>query len=281
VSITSRMPRAEYDAIEALSITRLKELKRSPQHYRWALTHRKESDALTLGIATHVAVLEPERFDSDFAIWTRSTDAGAMAPRRGQYWDEFSALNAHRTILTPTEGGEAKILAAAVRADATAMRYLAAGDPEITMQWQAGDNVKAKGRADWATVIDGVPTIVGLKTARDVRHFQFGAQAAKLEYGMQWAWYHDGYEAITGKDARMIEVVVESAAPYPVATYVIDKDILLQGRDNYLELLKVLAECEATDTWPGPVVGEQILTLPSWYYGSDATEDILDLDLER
>lgn len=281
MSITSRMPRAEYDAIEALSITRLKELKRSPQHYRWALTHRKESDALTLGIATHVAVLEPERFDSDFAIWTRSTDAGAMAPRRGQYWDEFSALNAHRTILTPTEGGEAKILAAAVRADATAMRYLGAGDPEITMQWQAGDNMKAKGRADWATVIDGVPTIVGLKTARDVRHFQFGAQAAKLEYGMQWAWYHDGYEAITGKDARMIEVVVESAAPYPVATYVIDKDILLQGRDNYLELLKVLAECEESDKWPGPVVGEQILTLPSWYYGSDATEDILDLDLER
>ena len=82
MSITSRVPRAEYDAIEAISITRLKELRRSPQHYRYALEHPKHTDALTLGIATHVAVLEPERFERDFAIWTRRTDAGAMAPRR-------------------------------------------------------------------------------------------------------------------------------------------------------------------------------------------------------
>jgi hypothetical protein len=278
MTITSRMPRADYDAIEATSITRLKELKRSPMHYQWALTHRRETDALTLGIATHVAVLEPERFERDFAIWTRRTDAGAMAPRRGQHWEEFSLLHHNKTILTLDEAGESKLIAAAVRADKTAIRYLASGDPEVSLDWDLNGR-PCKGRIDWATVIDGVPTIVGLKTARDVRHFQFGAQAAKLEYGMQWAWYHDAYEAITGKDARMIEVVVESAAPYPVATYVIDNDILLQGRDNYRELLKVLAECEASDTWPGPVVGEQILSMPSWYFGV-TDDDVSDLGLE-
>jgi hypothetical protein len=279
VSITSRMPRADYDAIDAISITRLKELRRSPQHYQWALTHRRETDALTLGIATHVAVLEPERFERDFAIWARRTDAGAMAPRRGQYWDEFSALNAGRSILTADEAQAAKTIAAAVRNDATAMKYLGSGDPEVSMQWDCGR--PAKGRADWLTTIDGMPTLVGLKTARDVRHYAFGAQAAKLEYGMQWAFYHDGYEAITGKSARVIEIVVESAAPHAVATYVIDKDILLQGQDNYRELLKVLSDCEQSKSWPGPVVGEQILTLPSWYYGTDASEDIADLELDR
>jgi PDDEXK-like uncharacterized protein DUF3799 len=277
MSITSRMPRAEYDLIEAISITRLKELKRSPQHYQWALTHRKETDALTLGIATHVAVLEPERFERDFAIWDRRTDAGAMAPRRGQFWEAFAGSNCDKYILTADEAAESKLIAAAVRADATAMRYLASGDPEITLQWQ-NEARQCKGRADWLTVVDGVPTLVGLKTARDCRLFQFGAQAAKLEYGMQWAFYHDGYETNTGKAPRVIEVVVESAAPYAVATYVIDKDILLQGQDNYRELLKVLGECEDTGAWPGPVVGEQILTLPSWYYG-DAIDELSELGL--
>jgi hypothetical protein len=58
VSIQSRVPRDEYDAINAMNITRLKELRRSPLHF---LMSPKTSDAMTLGIATHVAVLEPER----------------------------------------------------------------------------------------------------------------------------------------------------------------------------------------------------------------------------
>src|ERR1700679_2233502 len=105
------MPRADYDAIEATSITRLKELRRSPQHYQWALTHRRETDALNPGIATHVAVLEPERFETEFAIWDRRTDAGAMAPRRGQHWEAFCGVNHGRSILTQDEGDDAKTIA--------------------------------------------------------------------------------------------------------------------------------------------------------------------------
>ena len=62
--IASRIPAAEYHASEGLSISRLKELKRSPKHYQWALTHPKESQPLTLGSAAHCAVLEPERFSN-------------------------------------------------------------------------------------------------------------------------------------------------------------------------------------------------------------------------
>lgn len=279
MKITSRMPRTEYDTIIATSITRLKELRRSPQHYQWNLNNPRESDALTLGTATHVAVLEPERFDTDFAIWDRRTDAGAMSPRRGQHWEAFSGVNHGKKILTADEAADAKTIAAAVRSDATAMQYLATGDPEITMEWTYGDR-PCKGRGDWLTTIRGVPTMVGLKTTRDCRLFQFGSQAAKLEYGMQWAWYRDGYQMITQAVPRVIEIVVESTAPHAVATYVIDNDILLQGRDNYIELLKVLSECEESGNWPGPVVGEQILTLPSWYYG-EVTDDLSDLGLEN
>lgn len=276
-SIESRVPYADYASIDATNISRLKELRRSPQHYRWALTHAKVSNALTLGTATHVAVLEPERYASEFAIWSNRTDAGKMSPRNGKTWDAFRELHAGRTILTADEAGESNAIAAAVRADETAMKYLATGEPEVTMEWDE-DGRPCKGRVDWITHIESEPYLVGLKTTRDCRHFAFGAQAAKLEYGMQWSFYYDGFIAITGKTPKVIEIVVESTAPYAVATYRIENDILLQGRDNYRELLKVLRECEESDEWPGPVVGEQILTMPTYYYKID--DDIADLGLE-
>lgn len=269
--ITSRVPYDAYAQVPAVSITRLKELKRSPQHYRHALTNPRDTGPMRLGTAAHCAVLEPERFAREFAVWSRRTSAGAMAPRTGQHWDAFKAQHDGRTIITEDEYVTAMAMRDAVRGFAPAMRYLETGDPEVTLEWKTPDGRPCKGRVDWLTSIDGAPVLVGLKTARDCRHFAFGAAAAKLGYHLQWAFYHDGYEALTSKSARMIEIVVESAAPHAVAVYVIPDDILAQGRDEYRRLLGVLEECEAMDAWPGPAPTEEHLTLPSWAY--DAVED--------
>lgn len=279
MSIQSRVPREEYDAVQALNITRLKELRRSGLHYQHALTNPKKSDALTVGIATHVAVLEPERFTRDFAIWDRKTESGRSAPRNGKWWEAFQLEHQTQTILTEDEGELARAIAKAVRLDPVAAKYLAVGDPEATLEWEIVGGRPAKGRIDWLTTHESRPTIVGLKTSRDCRHFQFGSQAAKLGYHLQWAWYHDGFEAITGKCPHMVEVVVESDAPHAVATYIIPNDILEQGREEYQRLLVTLAECEASGKWPGPVPVEEYLTLPTWAYEREE-DDLSDMGLE-
>jgi hypothetical protein len=275
VRIESRISRAEYDPIKGVSITKLKDLRRSPQHYQYGLVHPKTSGALTLGIAAHIAVLEPDRFATEFAIWDRTTDAGAMSPRRGQHWDAFRASYADRTILTPKEAGLCQQISSAVRNDALAIKYLASGDPEVTLLWETMSR-QCKGRVDWLTRIDGKPYIVGLKTARDCRPFVFGAQCAKLGYHLQFAFYHDGYEAIAGNRASLVEIVVESSPPHAVAVYRISDDVLAQGREEYIRLLEVLARCEAENYWPGPVPQEEELTLPTWAYtgGDDDIEDL-------
>lgn len=274
--ITSRVPYDAYASVPAVSITRLKELKRSPQHYRHALENPKESAPMRLGTAAHCAVLEPERFAREFAVWSRRTSTGGMAPRNGQYWDAFRAENTGKHIVTEDEFALAMAMRDAVRGNPVAMRYLEAGDPEVTLEWSVGER-RCKGRVDWLTKLDA-PVLVGLKTARDCRHFAFGSQAAKLGYHLQWAFYRDGYESLTAFAPRVVEIVVESAAPHAVAVYVIPDDILQQGRDEYARLLEVLAECEANDAWPGPVPTEEYLTLPSWAY--EATDDdVEDLGL--
>jgi hypothetical protein len=50
----------------------------------------------------------------------------------------------------------------------------------------------------------------------------------------------------------MIEIVVESMRRTRSRSTRIPDDIIEQGREEYWELVKILAECEARDEWPGP-----------------------------
>lgn len=277
MSLTSRMPHAEYAVIDAINISRLKEIARSPLHYRWNLYHPKQTEPLALGTAAHCAVLEPERFRRQFAVWDRRTEAGAMAPRRGQHWDTFVASCVGKEIITADQAELVTALSDAVRDDPVAAPYLERGEPEVVMEWEM-DGRKRKGRVDWLTTVDGQPCIVGLKSARDCRPFQFGAAAARLGYHLQWAWYYDGFLHLKAEKPRMVEIVVESAAPHAVVVYRIPDDVMEQGREEYERLLELLTLCERTGDWHGPALEEQILTLPSWVYGSE-DDDITELGL--
>lgn len=267
-TIRLRVPWDEYLQIPGCSITRLKELRRSPLHYRHRLLHPKETAPLSLGRASHCAVLEPDRFDRDHAVWGRRTNSGNLAPRNGKAWDAFKAEHAGRSIITADEHAAVVALQAAVRGNRDAMRFLAHGDPEVTMQWYVLD-LECKGRADWLTLVDGEACLVGLKTARDCRDRQFGRQAAQLGYHLQWAFYRDGYASITGRLPRVVEIVVENEAPHAVVVYEIPDEILQQGFDEYMQLIEKLGECIQHNSWPGPAPGIQTLTLPSWVYGEE------------
>lgn len=268
-SIQPRVAWDDYLAIPGLSITRLKELRRSPLHYRHRLLHPKETPALVLGRAAHCAVLEPDRYLRDHAVWSRRTASGNLGPRTGQHWEAFKAQHAGADIITEDQHIEALAIQAAVRGNPDAMRFLATGDAEVTMRWRWSEHA-CKGRLDWLTEIDGRPWLVGLKSARDCRPFQFSRQAANLGYHLQWAWYYDGYKAITGHTAPgVVEIVVEAEAPHAVVVYEIPDEVLQQGYDEFNELLEKLDECERAKSWPGPAPGIQTLSLPQWVYGEE------------
>lgn len=272
--ITSRVPACDYFALPGISITRLKTLAKSPQHYQYELQNPRTTQPMTLGTAAHCAVLEPKLFEARYAVWARMSENGNQCPRRGQFWDAFVNENIGKTILTVEEHEFAQAIGRAVRGNPTAMKYLEHGEPEVTMQYG-----ERRGRADWLTKFDGKPFVVGLKTARDCRPFIFGSAAAKLGYPLQWAWYFDLYASITGTEPEMIEIVVENKPPHAVVVYIIDEDTILQGRDEYQKLLEVLARCEATGEWPGPAECEQVLTMPSWYYG-EQVDDLTSIGIE-
>lgn len=268
--IVAGVPFAEYAAQPGQNVSTLKAMLRSPLHYRHALTSHKTTSAMVLGTAAHVATLEPERFGEAFAIW----DGGRRA---GKDWEQFKADNSERDILTADERDEAQAIAAAVRGCAEAMLYLATGHAEVSMQWRHDGTGRAlKGRADWLTTLDGADVVVGLKTTRDARPREFSRQAAQLGYHLQWAYYCDGFRAVTGRTPVMVEIVVESAAPYDVVVYSIPEPVLTRGRDEYRAALERLDECERSGIWPGCAPGEQEFELPSWAYPEDEADIIID-----
>lgn len=270
--LTPNIPYEKYRALAGVNISTLKEIARSPMHYKHRLENPKQSTALRLGTAAHTATLEPERFIADYAIWDRVTDGGNAAPRRGQWWDAFCAENADKEIINFNEHLTAKNIAKSIRSNPDAMKYLATGYPEVIMECEMRGR-QCKGRIDWISKVDGGPVIVGIKTTRDVREFQFARQAAQLGYHLQWAWYYDMYATIKqGLIPKMVEIVVENGDVPAVAVYVITDETIDQGRKEYMKLLERLAECEAKNDWPGPFTGEQALLLPSWAYDEQEIE---------
>lgn len=268
LSVVHGMSFDDYLKRSGISITGLKHMRRSPLHYRHAATNRSDTAPMSLGRAAHCAVLEPERFAAEYVAWDRQTSSGSSAPRNGQHWEKFKADNAGKEIVTLDQMTEATGMRDAVRGCSEAMKYLSAGDAEVSIFWQMMGH-SCRGRIDWLTEIDGEHVLVGLKSARDCRLQQFGRQAANLAYHLQWAYYFDGWKAITGKSPRVVEIVVEAKAPHAVTVYQIPDDVLQQGAEEYLELLEQLAECERTNRWPGPSPAEQVMVLPSWVYGEE------------
>lgn len=268
-AIQTRVPWDAYAALPGVSITRLKELKRSPLHFRHRMDHPKETAPLILGRAAHCATLEPDRFEKDFSVWGRRTSSGNLAPRNGKHWQAFKDECQGQEIITADQYNDAMAIQHGVRGNPDAMVFLASGEPEVTLRW-GFDGRQCKGRVDWLTRYEGAPALVGLKSARDCRPFQFGRQAANLGYHLQWAFYLDGYKTVTGGELpRVFEIVVEAEPPHASVVYEVPDEVLLHGAKEYSELLERLAECERDHKWPGPAPGIQILTLPAWVYGEE------------
>lgn len=239
--------------------SRLKEMARSPAHYRWALEHpREEMPPLRFGLATHCLTLEPQVFDARFTVFE--------GDRRTKAWKEFQAANAGRTILSADEAAEARAVAEAVRAHPIAADLLSQGEAEQPLEWTHRANVLGEwyeidcgGRFDFY----GRGRLVELKTTRDASLEGFPREAAKYDYHGQLAFYRDGLVAFGRPVAEVWVIAAETAPPYGVSVWQVPKAVIDAGRERYFLLLDRLHRCQAADAWPcWPEA--QTLTLPYW-----------------
>lgn len=252
-----RIPFANYCAFEGINISSLKAMRRSPLHYlESAARSKRPSKAMSIGTATHCAVLEPSRFVEEYARFADRFD------KRTKAFKDFEAGHPGREILSAVDYDACTAMRDAVRSHEAAANLLVEGRPEVSILWtDDATGIDCRGRADW---IAPGHVLVGLKTTARADTWAFPRQAASLGYHLQWAYYHDGYEAATGHAPRMVEIVVESERPHDVVVYEIGADTIEQGRREYRELLVRLRECVEADTWPGSAPAPVPFSLPMW-----------------
>lgn len=261
--------RADYAATPGVNFSSLKHLAESPRSYLW---HRENqpvsSPAMEFGTVFHMAILEPERFDTTY---TRTPDDYDGRTKEGKAWKaQAEALGL--TILTPADWQRIEAMGDTFTSHPEIAPFLdASGKAEHILTWLDPETgLKCKGRLD-KLLDDG--RIFGVKTTSKFSARQFQSHAWELFYHAQWAFYHDGAVACGIDVPEVAEGVVETAGPFDACLYVVPAHILERGRETYRGWLRLLAECEARNEWPGRYPTRLEFSAPAWAMSMDERGD--------
>jgi hypothetical protein len=228
---------AEYSAIEAVNWSTLREMGRSPAHYRYRLDHpREDTTRLGFGRGAHAALFESDRLPLDFAVF--------RGPKRaGKEWRAFKAVHAAETILKATEYERCIGIRDAVRAHEAAARHLRSGWSERAIVWTDPETrLACKARPDHLS-----DALLELKTTDDLARFSWFAE--QLGYHCQLAFYLMALRSIGIRVPARI-IAVECKPPHKVALVALAAARLEAGELECRRLLRQVAACRAARSWP-------------------------------
>lgn len=241
------MTNEEYHADKsAINASGLKQLAISPAHYKASIEEpNKPTPAMEFGTLIHACVLEPE---------TVQSVCKKLSSKAVSQLEEAEMIAKHVFAHPVGKLIESKF-----------------GEPEKTIFWEevipisdrAKVGVKCKARLDWYIApCDQFPNgiIIDLKSASDASEDDFPKQAYNFGYHIQAAWY----VRALGGNVPFVFLVAEKKAPYGVVAYSASESFLKAGNDAVNKLIRVYAECSASNIWP--CYSQQIkqLDLPRW-----------------
>ena len=264
----------DYHAAPGASASRLKQLKRSPAHMRWAIDNpQKPTQAMIVGSATHSAILEPDLFVKE---WGRIPEGDGRSKAVKEAKAALIVQHGADHILKPDVYDNILAMRDSVLGNALSLDLLDGADTETSHYWTE-NGVDCKARVDAIPPEDSQwgNCIVDIKTTANGSPDEFRRTVGNFSYHIQAAHYLSGV-LLDGPPAlrmnRFIFIVVERDAPHCVAIYELDEDALELGRQEREFLLGQWASCKAEeaaggpDAWPGFPVEVQELALPGWAY---------------
>lgn len=246
-----------------ISKSQLDLIHKSPALFQWskqAPEDEEKKSALNVGDAVHAILLEPHRFDVEYAIGPADAPRNTKAGK--EKWEEFEAGLSGQTVLTADEGRKVMLIRESVMAHPHA-RWLveAEGDAEASIYWnERSTGLLARCRPD--KTIPKLGWIADVKTTADMD--KFARSVYDYRYHVQDPFYCDGYAAHFGEQpAAFVFLVVSTSiecGKYPVRIFTLDLEAKSIGRETYLEDMATYADCIRTGEWSGL----ETLSLPYW-----------------
>ena len=273
---------SNYYEMDAISVSKLKKIKISPAHFKEA-EEVKETEAMLFGSAYHCYVLEPDKFENDYYIFSDKAicevliGEGYKSPRSTKAYKEWEEsemrIIGNKKVIKNDEFERIKAMKDRLFSHPYAKMLLTKGDPEVglsgTIETMAGTiNVKLK--PDYIKSVKHI--VVDLKTAADASIDGFTKSAAGHDYHIQAAFYSDMVELMS-KDNRSISFIFiaqEKVKPYAFNLFEASPQFIAQGRYEYEMLLQLYKYCLDNNKWPGYQCfcpnryGLLELNLPKW-----------------
>jgi exodeoxyribonuclease VIII len=256
--VVQGMPNAAYHAHDSISKSSLDSILRSPAHFKYR-RFVEPTRAMEIGTAIHTALLEPDRFITEYVLLENVKD------RRAAEYKQAVEKHGTEKVLTSPEVLTVAGMQQSVTSHPVASLWLQKkGYRELSIFAQdpvTGINVRI--RPD-ALTTDG--HILDLKKTQDARPSGFSRTVATYRYHVQAAFYSDVYQWATGQKAQSFRfIVVEESLPHACMVYRLDDFSLEEGRRVYRQALNLYAECLESDKWDAyPCSDDEIISLPDW-----------------
>ncbi len=238
-----------YEDIRALNWSTLKHLAVSPRMLKFRERNpQKDTAALALGRAIHVALLEPEKW----AGYVREPDFGDQRKKENKAAKAaWEAENAGRVCIPFDDYDMAVRCAEEIRAHREAMDLLVDGRHEVVIEWvDQGTGIKCKARLDNLRAND----ISDIKSTRHQTPRKFLLDGTNLLYYGQLSWYHDGAIAagVLPAGAALPAIVApQTVEPYDVMPFRMTMAAYFTGQRLWQSLIRRYAQCQVADWWPG------------------------------
>jgi hypothetical protein len=276
------MNNTDYHAHAAISKSHLDQVAKSPLHYwaRYLDPNRvvpEPTPAMAIGSAVHTHVLELDQWDARYVSAPDGIDRRTKAGKAE--WEAFTTAATGRTVLPKADADLVMRMAHSVFSHPAAAMLLALpGKAETTHMWtDAATGLQCKCRPDWLT--DDGRLLVDLKTTEDAGR-GFAKSIAQWRYHVQASWYLDGVEQATGtRPEQFLFLCVEKKAPYAVAVYAADAEMIAAGAHTAARDLDVLATCKAANAWPGYSDQIEPISLPPWMRPGGTQQQPTEIEL--
>ena len=284
------VPMDIYAAWPYVSRSGLLLMRRSAAHYK-AKRDRKPTNAMKLGSAAHMAILEPELFSERYAAKgtceeftgkgdDRCKNSAAVMLESGQ-----GVCRTHLKKDAPVNE-RVELLDASDFEACTAMRRVVAGklranglisgegEFELSIVWDeqvevvaAGARVtvtvRCKARLDRFSALGG-GTLLDIKTTQDASRHSFTKAIFDYDYHVQGGFYMRAARQVGLPAQHYALLPIEKEPPYEACVYRLTEGALDAGEEIAMALLGKLALCQHTGTWPGYEDRVEDIALPDW-----------------
>ena len=261
MKIENETLKLDYFSRVGISATLLKSIiKQSPVHAANRMRTFKPSPTMNLGTAVHCAILEPHRYNELIAI---APDCDRRTKIGKAEHAAFVESAGNKTVIKYDQHESAIAMANAVDEHEHATSLLVDTQREVELDFTFdGEQCKAK-----VDAVKGDNVIIDIKTTVDASPDAFARQSASFFYQMQMAWYAKAIGS-SWKTCKCYVIAVENTAPFGVAVYRYDSDVLDNGWKLCCRAIRQWREYRETiaqNKTPQPY-GDMVydIELPAW-----------------